>query len=114
MLLLTRDAELACKHMHRGKVKLVWRQEWVTVRDRALLVTPDPEHRSISGCPLSTLAGTKPCELTLNVERGYVSFIFVDGHSVCTEDLTGKTDGHPPGAIDYVVLAPGQDFVRVA
>jgi hypothetical protein len=113
MLILTRDASLACVHMHRGKVKVEFSQDWVTVGGRSVLVDSDPEHRSISGCPLTTLTGQKPCQLTLNVTRGYVRFIFVSGHSLCTEDLIGKTDGHPPGTADYLVLSPGQDFVNV-
>jgi hypothetical protein len=109
MKLLTEDAVLLCNHK-LGKVANVPSQAWVTVESRRVLVRPDPEHRSIKGCP-ELPPVSKPCTSTLNVRAGYSEYVRVDGQEVCLDDLTGLTDGNPPGVANYAVAQPGQPFV---
>jgi hypothetical protein len=109
MRLLTEDASLTCDHL-LGKVSVEPSQPWVTVEGRKLLVEDDPEHRSISRCPNIGIS-IKPCTHTLAVERGYSTFLRIDGHRICLDSVRGLTDGTPPGTVHYQVRAPGQDWV---
>jgi hypothetical protein len=110
MLLLTEDATLVCLH-ELGHVSIAATQSLVTIHHRKLLVQPNPEGRSISGCP-NTGAAIKPCTLTLPVTFGYsISFLRIDGIPVCLDTVTGFTDGTPPMAVRYKVRAAGQSFV---
>jgi hypothetical protein len=106
VLFITEDALLLCGHL--GRVQIAASQRWVTVEKRAVLVATDPQGKTIVGCPF--YAG-KPCTGTLAVERGYSSFLRVDGHAVCRDDLVGITDGTPPAGAHYSVSRPGQSFV---
>jgi hypothetical protein len=109
MKLLTEDAVLLCNHQ-LGKVDNVPSQSWVTVEGRRVLVRPDPEHRSIKGCP-ELPPVSKPCLTTLNVRTGYSAYVRVDGQEVCLDSLAGLTDGNPPGVANYAVARAGQGFV---
>ena len=109
MKIITEDALVICKH--GGIVGLTELQSYVTINGRKILVDNDPEGRSIKGCP-NVGATIKPCQLTLKVEQGYSTFIRIDGHRMCLDTVTGKTDGTPPGIVVYQVSKPGQDFVE--
>lgn len=109
MLLLTENALLRCKHV-LGTVGLVPSQGWVTIEGRKVLVRADPEGRPIAGCP-NVGATIKPCTATLAVQRGYSSFMRVDGRPVCLDTVEGLTDGTPPGVVKYNVANPGQALV---
>ena len=109
MLLMTLDAVVVCTHKV-GHVSLIATQQWVTVHERPVLVSVDPENRPISGCP-NTGPGIKPCTLTLQVQQGYSTLMKIDGHRVCLDTVRGFTDGTPPGAVEYEVRAAGQPFV---
>lgn len=111
MKVLTQDALLLCKH-GLGKVAIQQSQAWVTIDARAVLVRPDPEQRPISGCP-NYGPTIKPCTTTLMVETGYSGFVQIDGRPVCLDDVTGLTDGTPPGTVKYDVKNPGEAFVSV-
>lgn len=109
MRLLTVDALMVCAH-ELGKVGLVPSQTWVRVQGRPVLVRADPEGRPIAGCP--NIGPTiKPCTSTLAVQKGYSSFVRIDGRAVCLDSVTGLTDGTPPGVVKYKVNAPGQTLV---
>ncbi|MCW2604779.1 MAG: hypothetical protein JWN61_2914 [Pseudonocardiales bacterium] len=110
-LAVTVDARVVCTH-ELGKVALVNSQQWVRISELPVLIEPDPEGRSISGCPNFSI-GIKPCLHTLSVRVGYSSFVRIDGHPVVRSILAGFTDGTPPGVIQYVVRDPAQPFVRV-
>ncbi len=110
-LVVTVDARVVCRH-ELGKVSLVNSQHWVRVSDIAVLIAPDPEGRSISGCPNFSI-GIKPCTHTLSVRVGYSSFVRISGKAVVRSALAGFTDGTPPGVIEYVVRDPAQQFVRI-
>jgi hypothetical protein len=110
MRLLTEDALLTCKHL-LGKVDIRASQGWVTIQSRKVLVRPDPEGRSIKGCP-NIGATIKPCQTTLAVKSGYSTWIRVDGKPVCLDSVEGLTDGTPPGVVLYNVRQPGQLFVE--
>lgn len=110
MRLLTEDATLTCDHL-LGKVSIEPSQGWVRVEGRKLLVEDDPEHRGISRCPNYGIA-IKPCTHTLAVEKGYSTFLRIDGHRICLDSVRGLTDGTPPGTVHYQVRAPGQDWVK--
>lgn len=111
MLLLTQDAVLKCAHA--GVVNNTTSQPFVTVGGRLVLVEPDPQSRSIGGCP--NMGPTiKPCTNTLPVRGGYSTFVKVSGHAVCLDTVWGLTDGTPPGAVEYTVASPGQSFVSGA
>ena len=108
---LTEDARLACDH--GGAVKNQLSQDLVRINDRAVMVDPDPEGRSISGCPnANVMMGMKPCLTTLKVIEGYSALIRIDGHPVCLSTVRGLTDGTPPGTVNYKVLTPGQTLVE--
>jgi hypothetical protein len=110
MRLLTEAATLKCQHM--GAVANVPSQQWVRIGGRRVLVENDPEGRDIDRCPNRGPEGIKPCTNTLLVHEGYSTFVRIDGHAVCLDDLWGLTDGTPPGAVRYTVLDAGQDFVE--
>lgn len=109
MKALTIDAILPCDHVS-GLVRIVPRQDWVTVERRPVLLRPDPEGRTIVGCP-NYGATIKPCVLTLPVESGYSGLVRVDGRALCLDSVTGLTDGTPPGTVKYKVRSAGQAFV---
>ena len=109
MLFLTEDARLVCTH-ELGKVENVPSQTLVTIAWRRVLVSPDPEGRSISGCP-NTAPGMKPCLRTLAVDVGYSPLLRIENKRVCLSNISGYTDGTPPGVPRYEVRQAGQDFV---
>jgi hypothetical protein len=111
MFLLTEDAKLVCDH-RLGKVKIEPAQDLVRINERRVLVDPDPEGRSISGCP--NIGPTiKPCTKTLKLKEGYADFIRIDGKRVCLDSVNGLTDGTVPGTVNYVVAEPGQNLVSL-
>ena len=112
MRFLTQDAVLVCAH-ELGKVDNRPSQRLVTVKGRRVLVSTDPEKRSISMCPNIGIT-IKPCTNTLKVTKGYSTFIKIDGKRVCLDSVTGLTDGTPPGTVKYKVRSPGQAFVSGA
>jgi hypothetical protein len=106
MMILTEDADIRCQHVG-GKVILHPLQGLVTINGRRVLVEPDPEGKTIVGCP-NVGPAIKPCQLTLKVATGYSAFMRVDGRRVCLDTVTGLTDGTPPGVVLYTVHDPGQ------
>ena len=93
---------------HDGLVANVASQGWVRVAGAPVLVSNDPEGRSISMCPnIST--NTKQCNHTLAVTTGYSEFVRIGGRAMCLDSVEGYTDGVPPSK--YPVRAPGQEFV---
>lgn len=111
MFLLTEDAKLVCDH-RLGKIKIEPTQDLVRVNQRRVLVEPDPEGRSISGCP-NFGPTIKPCTKTLKLKEGYADFIRVEGKRVCLDSVNGLTDGTLPGTVNYVVAEPGQNLVSL-
>jgi hypothetical protein len=109
-LLVTRESRVTCDHA-LGVVALIASQGWVRVDAVEVLVQPDPERRTITGCP-NIGATVKPCTSTLAVETGYSGLVRVDGRPVVRSDLAGFTDGTPPGAVRYGVADPLNRFVR--
>lgn len=111
-LWLTEDADVRCTHQ-LGKAPQKASQNWVTVARRPVLVSPDPVGRSIGGCPNIGVA-IKPCTTTLPIQQGESLYITIDSHPVIRADLTGFTDGTPPGLVKYQVVSPAQDLVGEA
>ena len=109
MYVLTEDATLVCKH-ELGRVNIAATQSLVTIGRRKVLVERNPEGRQIQGCP-NVGATIKPCTRTLRVERGYSSFVRIEGRRICLDTVTGFTDGTPPGVVEYKVRAAGQSLV---
>jgi len=85
----------------------------VTVAGRKVQIQPDPESRTIGGCP-NYGPTIKPCTTTLPVRGGYSTFIRISGKPVCLDTVWGLTDGTPPGIVKYQVASPGQQFVSGA
>jgi hypothetical protein len=107
---LTIDAWLACSD--GGGVTNKNSQDWVCVEKRPVLVSTDPEGRSIKGCPMNNvMMGQKPCTTTLKVKTGYSDFVLIGGCKVCLVTVQGQTDGAPAGVPTYQVLTPGQALV---
>lgn len=107
---LTEDATLACDH--GGSVKIDTTQDFVRIEKKIVLVEPNPEGRSIRGCPNSNpVAGIRSCLTTLKVREGYSTFVRIAKQPVCLDSIQGMTDGTPPGVVAYKVRSPGQDFV---
>lgn len=109
MKLLVLSGVLRCGH--DGKVGNVASQTWVRAVSSPVLVEPDPQGRSIAGCPNISVF-FKPCLHTLAVRSGYSTFIRIDGQAACLETVIGFTDGTPPGAVDYTVRDAGQTLVE--
>jgi hypothetical protein len=109
MYWLTEDAVLVCGH-ELGIVGITATQNLVTIAQRRVLVAADPESRPIVGCP-NVGPTIKPCTSTLPVQQGYSSLIRIEGRRVCLDEVTGLTDGTPPGTVKYHVRAPGQSLV---
>ncbi len=108
MLFLTEDAKVVCDH-RMGIITNAASQDWVTIDNRRILVSTDPEGRPIKCCP-NYGPTIKPCTTTLKVKEGYSEFIRIDGHEVCLATVRGLTDGTPPGTVNYLVLVPGQEL----
>jgi hypothetical protein len=106
---ITQDALVRCDHV-MGIVQIVPSQNWVTIESRAVLVAKDPEGRPIAGCP-NAAPPMRPCLTTLVVREGYSDLLRIDGRAVCLDTITGRTDGSPPGVVDYTVASPGQILV---
>jgi hypothetical protein len=83
------------------------------VAGRKIQIQPDPEGRTIGGCP-NYGPTIKPCTTTLPVRGGYSTFIRISGSPVCLDTVWGLTDGTPPGIVKYQVASPGQQFVSGA
>jgi len=109
MKILTQKSSLKC--LHKGAVRNEASQHWVTIAKNAVLVATDPEGRDIDHCPNRGPEGIKPCGTTLKVHAGYSTFIRIDKHAVCLDNLWGLTDGTPPGVVKYNVVDPAQTFV---
>ena len=113
MFWLTDRALLVCIH-EMGKVHIKAAQDLVFIDGMPALIEPDPESRTIKGCPLAPPL-VKPCYLTLTVRTGYSDLITIEhksgAHRLCLDSVRGFTDGHPPGTYDYKVNFPGQQFV---
>jgi hypothetical protein len=108
MRFMTEDAIVVCDHQ-LGNVKgFAPAQSWVTVRNRRVLVEPDPVGRSIAGCPNVPPMG-KPCTTTLAVVQGYSALLTIDGRRVCLDTVRGLTDGVAP--VNYTVRDPAQQLV---
>lgn len=111
MKILVQKGVLRCGH--DGSVVNEPSQEWVAVTGSPVLVQPDPQGRSINGCPNVGL-NIKPCKTTLVVAKGYSTFVRIGGRAACLDTVEGFTDGTPPGAVKYTVRSPGQGFVEVS
>lgn len=110
MRFLTEKALIICEH-ELGRVRIAPRQGFVRIDGERVLVDDDPEKRPIKGCPnTSPLVGILPCRTTLRVEAGYSDLLRIDGHRVCLDPVTGRTDGVPP-IFHYLVRDPGQRLV---
>jgi hypothetical protein len=109
MRVLTEDAVLVCLH-EKGRVTVEATQDLTTVQQRRVLVETNPEGRSIKGCPMYGPT-IRPCQTTLQVDRGYSDLVRIEGRRVCLDTVRGLTDGTPPGVVDYKVRHPGQEFV---
>ena len=111
-LAVTVDARVVCQHV-LGKVQLVNSQDWVRISGIPMLIAPDPEGRSINGCPNFNIT-IRPCLHTLSVRVGYSSLVSIGGQPIVLSELAGFTDGTPPGVVEYNVVDPAQEFVRSA
>lgn len=111
-LALTLDARVVCQH-ELGVAKQIVSQEWVRIDTVAMQIEPDPEGRSINGCPNFNIT-IRPCLHTLAVRTGYSEMVTIAGKPVVLASLSGFTDGTPPGVVKYLVRDPGQQWVRVS
>ncbi len=108
-LWLTDAADVRCSH-RLGRAPQQASQTWLTVGGRPVLVAPDPVGRSIAGCP-NIGVSIKPCTSTLAIDHGQSTFVRIDGRPVIRADLSGYTDGTPPGQVTYDVLDAAQVVV---
>jgi hypothetical protein len=106
---LTEQADVRCTH-RLGKAPQKASQVWVRIEHQPILVTPDPVGRSIGGCPNIGVA-IKPCTTTLAMHAGESTYIKIEGRPVIRADLSGYTDGTPPGLVKYEVMDPAQTLV---
>ncbi|HEY7199040.1 MAG TPA: hypothetical protein VIC57_02455 [Candidatus Dormibacteraeota bacterium] len=111
MRVLTERALIVCDH-ELGRVHQAVRQSLVRVDGERMLVDDDPERRPIRGCPnTNPLVGILPCRHTLRVQAGYSDLLRIDGHRICLDPVTGRTDG-VPAIFHYLVRDPGQRLVE--
>ena len=108
MRLLLERGVLRCGN--DGRVQNEPSQTWVRVDGSPVLIEPDPSGRSISMCPHIGI-NIKPCTNTLEVRKGYSTFVRIGGKPVSLDTVIGFTDGTPPGLVEYTVRDPGQEFV---
>jgi hypothetical protein len=108
VLLVTAQGVLVCGHQ-LGIVSVRTGQALVRISGVPVLVATDPEQRQVNGCP--QVPPTRPCLLTLGVTRGYSELVRINGAPVVLSNLEGRTDGFPPGAVQYLVRDAGQDLV---
>ncbi len=106
---LTEDVDVRCAH-RLGHASVPASQHLVSVEGRFVLVDPDPQGQSIDNCP-NIGVGIKRCMTTLPVLHGKSGFVRINGAQVIRADLSGLTDGTPPGSVTYNVQKPGQDLV---
>jgi hypothetical protein len=110
---LTEDARLVCDH--RGRVSVKATQDLVRIEKRRVLVRPNPEGRSIRGCPnTNPFTGYKSCTGTQEVREGYSTFVRIMSDEVCLDSLLGYTNGDPPRVVNYKVADPAQEFVEAS
>jgi hypothetical protein len=95
---------------HYGRVANHASRSWIFAEDMPMLVKDDPEGREITGCPNFGPA-VKPCWRSLRASKGYSELVYVDGAAAVGSQLSGLTDGTPPGMVRYSVIDPGQVFV---
>ncbi len=108
-LWLTDAADIRCSH-RVGRSPQQASQTWLTVGGRPVLVAPDPVGRPILSCP-NIGVSIKPCTSALAIRSGESAFVRIDGHPVVRADLSGYTDGTPPGQVTYDVLDAAQELV---
>lgn len=111
MRAVTENAVVVCAH--RGGIRNAPSQTLVRVTGQRVLVEPDPVGRDIGLCP-NAAPPMKKCAKTLSVREGYSAFVRIDGRPVVLDNLSGLTDGTPPGAVEYLVADPGQTLVGVS
>jgi hypothetical protein len=109
LLWLTDAADVRCTHK-LGRSPQQASQTWVRIDGRPVLVQPDPVGRPIGGCP-NIGVSIKPCTSALAMTKGWSSFVRIDQRAVLRADLTGYTDGTPPGQVRYEVLDAAQPLV---
>jgi hypothetical protein len=110
MRLITEASHLVCAHPP-GTVHNQPSQSLVRIDGERILVEPDPEGRTISGCPNAAIPSI-PCTLTLAVSAGYSTLLTIDGRRVGLDTVTGFTNGTPPGAVPYTVFDAAQRLVE--
>ena len=108
MLVVTEKGVIVCGHQ-LGRVRIATRQQLVRIDGVRVLVATEPEGRPIKGCP--QVPPTKPCTVTLGVVTGYSDLVRISGARLVLSNLDGRTDGFPPGAVQYLVRDAGQDLV---
>lgn len=107
--MLTMKAVVKCAH--GGVVRNENSQDWVRVGGDPLLVEEDPLGRSIVACPMATIT-TPPCTATVSVDdASYSAFIRIDGHRVCLDRTSGRTNWSQLGVTPFSVTAVAQEFV---
>jgi len=109
MRILTEDADLRCDHA-LGVIAINATQNLVMIDGRCILIEPNPENCAIKGCP-NVGPTIKPCQLTLAVQAGYSELLRIDGKRICLDNISGLTEGTPPGIVQYKVVVPGQQWV---
>lgn len=109
VLWLTDASDVRCKHF-LGKSPQQASQLWVRVEGRPVLVFPDPVGRSIGGCP-NIGVSIKPCTTALAMKKGQSGFVRIGAHPVVRADLSGYTDGTPPGQVTYDAVDAAQVLV---
>jgi hypothetical protein len=110
MFVLTKTAVLKCAH--GGLVRNQNSQDWVRIADDPLLVEDDPLARSIAACPMATIT-TPPCTSTVAVDdASYSAFLRIDGHRICLDSTTGRTNWSQLGITPFSVTAVAQVFVQ--
>jgi len=105
---LIRDSVVVCDHS--GRVTNQPSQSWVTIGGVPVLVEADPVGRTIVACP-NYGPVVKPCAKTLQVAVGYSGLVRIDGHRTVLDNLSGLTDGTPPGLVNYTVRLTAQLLV---
>ncbi len=107
MLLLTKNADLRCTHVHSGRITLPASQSWVTISGVPIPVEPDPVGLNVVACSLPPNAA---CRTTVAVLQGYSDLLRIGGKRICLDTVKGPTVAVPPGTFEVVDAA--QKFVE--
>ncbi len=108
-LVVNSNAKIICAH--GGQVTLIPKQTTVQVGGAPVMRETDIMGSPIVGCAQPPSVATKPCTTVVSIlPGGSAPTVSAGGMPVHVQNLSGMTDGVPPGTV--MVVSPGQTTVQ--